>query len=146
MQVHPHSCRSLFIVTAIAAIGCSPGEPEAALEPSPVVPFDELFIPHDTVRLDPSVLIGNVESIDVGPNAELLISDRSGEDIHLFSADGKHALSYSKDECLPEESGMPPLLVRFIQERQIMVLRTGTGAAAVFDLGWHLPQRNQASG
>ena len=51
----------------IAVVGCSLGERKAALEQSPVVPFVELFLVHDTVRLDASVLTGNVESMDVAP-------------------------------------------------------------------------------
>ena len=64
--------------------------------------FDELFALEDTIRLDPSVLIGSISVLKVSSRGELLVQDDQSNALHLFSPDGTHLRALSITDCNPE--------------------------------------------
>ena len=121
-------------VMALAALlpACNIDSPMSELRRSPLVQFEELFAAHDTIRLEPSVIIGTIDFLDINPNGELLISDFMGRGIHRFAPSGNHVNSYSTEECLPDDPGFAPMSSRFIGSGKVMTIQFG-GAAAVFE-------------
>ena len=117
---------------AMLASACGSDQPGQNLVRSPVVAFGELFAAHDTVRLDPSVLVGTIGFLDVNARGELLISDHIGRGIHRFSPSGIHLKSYSREDCLPDEANFIPMTSRFIGDSKVITHKFG-GAATVFD-------------
>ena len=122
----------LIILLMIGAAGCGPEEPMSRIIRSPVVPFAELFSVADTVRLDSSVLVGNVGFLDVNTQGEFLVSDHVGRGVHRFSPSGSHVHSYSASDCLPDEGNFMPMSSRFLEDGRIMTMQFGAGVA-VFD-------------
>ena len=122
----------LLAILAILAAACSSAQPEQEIMRSPIVPFGELFATHDTVRLDPSVLIGSIGYLDVNARGELLISDEIGRGIHRFSPSGRHLNSYTTLDCLPDEANFIPGSSRFIGDSEVVTFAFGR-AAAFFD-------------
>ncbi len=48
------------------------------------MPFDELFVLQDTLRLDPSMLIGQVGFLDISARDEILVTDHVANSVYLF--------------------------------------------------------------
>ena len=127
------SASRLLILLVIVVAGCGPEEQENRIIRSPVVPFDELFTVADTVRLDPSVVIGSVGVLDVNAQGEFLVSDHVGRGLHRFSPSGSHVRSYSVPDCLPDEANFMPMSTsRLLRNGGIMTMKVG-GAAVIFD-------------
>ncbi len=126
------SASRLLILLIIVVAGCGPEEQENRIIRSPVVPFDELFTVADTVRLDPSVIIGSVGFLDVNAQGEFLVSDHVGRGLHRFSPSGSHVRSYSVPDCLPDEANFIPMSSRLLRNGGIMTMKVG-GAAVIFD-------------
>ena len=122
----------MLLLLAMLASACGSDQPGQNLVRSPVVAFGELFAAHDTVRLDPSVLVGTIGFLDVNARGELLISDHIGRGIHRFSPSGIHLKSYSREDCLPDEANFIPMTSRFIGDSKVITHKFG-GAATVFD-------------
>ena len=72
---------------------------------APLVPFGDLFALDDTVRLDPSIIIGMLTYVDVGPEGTFLVSDRASNRLLVFNPDGGHKRTLDPGTCLPERSG-----------------------------------------
>ena len=114
--------------------GCRAGESSVNTVRSPVVPFHELFELADTVRLDPSILIGTIGFLDVSETGNLLITDYASRITHLFSAEGVHLQSYSVPMCLPDDWDFSPWSSRFVGGEHVLVMDL-SGPAVLFDLG-----------
>ena len=111
--------------------GCATSPQQSRISDSLVVSFDELFAPADTVRLDPSVLIGWISFLDVNLAGSLLVTDGIGRSVNLFSPSGEFVRAYSVPECLPDIENFQPFGSRFLGEDRVVVMTSG-GAAAVF--------------
>ena len=125
-------CGALLLFLTLAARG-SFAQPTPHVADSPVVPFEELFEIEDTIRLDPSVLLGQVQFMDVNNAGEILVDDGSEAGIHLFNSSGGHVRSFSVSDCLPGEQDYLDPQTRFIGSGRIMTLRTVTRSAVIFD-------------
>ena len=117
---------------AISAGGCLTDESKVHTIRSPLVPFDELFVLQDTLRLDPSMLIGQVGFLDINTRGEILVTDHVANSVYLFSPSGSYVRSYSALKCLPDNTNFYPWSSRFIGGGRIMTMRFA-GGAAVFD-------------
>ena len=112
--------------------GCFQSVTTDQLAKSPVVPFDELFVLKDTVRLDSSVLLGEISFLDISPGGQLLVTDHKGRGIHVFEASGRLQGSYSISDCMPETELNWMSSSRFIGRGRIMVHQFSE-ATVVFD-------------
>ena len=72
---------------------------------APLLPFDDLFVLEDTVRLDPTILIGTVSFLDIDKEDNLLVSDQMGSKGHLFDKSGNFKSTYDPRDCVPEGDG-----------------------------------------
>ena len=104
----------LLLLLSVLSAGCTAAPQRSEVVDSPVVPFSELFTPADTIRLDASVIIGAITFLDVNQEGSLLVTDRAGRSINLFSSSGKHVRTYSTRECLPDDEGLLPYSARFL--------------------------------
>ncbi len=68
--------------------------------------FEDLFIPVDTIRFAPSVLVGNRSFVDLSDQGEFLVTDDVMRKIHLFTASGLHIRSLKISQCNPEDTGL----------------------------------------
>ena len=100
--------------------GCRSQESGVHTVRSPTVPFDELFVLEDTVRLDPDILIGQVIFVDVNPSGEILISDYQTNLTYLFSSSGNHLQSYSAFTCLSDDVHFYPWSTRFLGDEHVI--------------------------
>ncbi len=121
------------VLIFLLAAGCFLGESSVRTFRSPVVPFHELFVLADTIRLDSSILIGQISFLDVSDTGELLVTDDVARSVHLFSATGTHARSYLVPECLPDDMDFVPWSSRFIGDGRILTMQIG-GPSALFDI------------
>ena len=120
----------LLAVTAVTA-GSAAGQSEPREVDSPVVPFEELFVFEDTIRLDASVLLGQIRSIHVNDAGELLVDDGTETGIHVFSPSGSLVQSLAFSSCFPGERDYELPLTRYIGRDHIMSLRGVS--AVIFD-------------
>ena len=97
---------------------------------APLVPFGDLFVLEDTIRLDPSVIVGHVDFVDFGPEGAFLASDLQSNEVHLFTAAGEHSRVLDPATCLPERSGLVRS-ARFVPPDRIFSLGAG-GEMVVF--------------
>ncbi len=123
----------IAVPVVLLMAGCRAEEPSVHTIRSPVVPFHEMFELADTVRLDPSILIGSIGFLDVSETGSLLITDYASRITHLFSATGKHMQSFSVPECLPDDSDFSPWSARFVGGGHVLVMDL-SGPAVLFDL------------
>ena len=125
------SVQMMIWLLAISAVGCFSNS-EVRTVRAPLVPFVELFSPPDTLRLDPTVIIGHIGFLDLNARGEILLTDHSANSVHLYSPSGSYVRSYSARECLPDNTSFYPWSSRFIGGNRIMTMRFA-GGAAVFD-------------
>lgn len=129
-------------VTAILAVcllnACS--RPDRVEEiPAPTErEFESLFVLEDTIRLDDAVLIGRVSTLDVNSKGELLVLDRQGEAIHVFSPRGTHLRTLSITDCNPEATVGFRAMARYLDDFRVIALTTK--GAMVFDEQGHCIQ------
>ena len=110
---------------------CSiPGERTQEEVFAPLVPFGDLFVLEDTIRLDPSVIVGLVDFVDFGPEGAFLAIDPQSNELHLFTAAGEHKRVLDPATCLPERSGQVRS-ARFVSPDRIFSLGAG-GEMVVF--------------
>lgn len=124
----------IAVPVVLLMAGCRGEEPPVQTVRSPVVPFDELFELADTVRLDPSILLGRIGYLDVSESGSLLVQDDANRITHLFSAEGRHLQSFSVPECLPDDWDFTPESSRFVGGGHVLVMKT-SDPAVLFDLG-----------
>lgn len=124
----------IAVVAVILVAGCRAGGPSVLTVRSPVVPFNELFELADTIRLDPSILIGTIGFLDVSETGSLLITDYATHNTHLFSAEGVHMQSFSVPDCLPDDWDFSPWSSRFVGGDHVLVMDL-SGPAVLYDLG-----------
>ena len=132
-----HLWRGCFVCALVVFLLASySGNPvtkvERTVEPSNIVPFDELFAPPDTVILDPSVLLGAIWFIDTDASGHLLITELSSGLVHLFEATGLHISTFDTDVCYPNDSGYTVTSARFADNGTILV-NTFERVIVVFD-------------
>ncbi len=101
------------------------------VEDTRLVEFDEVFALEDTVRLDPSVLIGWIWDLDVNSAGEILITDYGARNASVWSATGQFLRELSVEECDPG-AGFQPFGAQFVGNGHIMAY-DGRGRAYVFD-------------
>jgi len=125
--------RLLVLLLAFLAVGCTSSDaPRRHIIDSPLVPFDELFALEDTVRLDPSIVVGMIMFLDVNQEGHLLVSDMITKSVYRFSASGEYMRAYSVPKCLPDVAEFVPWSSRFIDGDRIMAMTMG-GPVVVFD-------------
>lgn len=115
------------------SISCRSEESAVHTVRSPTVPFDELFMLKDTLRLDPDVLVGEIAFIDVNPRGEILVTDHQADITHLFSPSGNHLQSYSAFACLSDDVFFYPWSTRFLGNDHIVAMQFA-GPAIVFNV------------
>ncbi len=126
---------ALGVLMAFLLAGCirdTDSHGQSTVEPSTLVPFDELFVLADTVVLDPSVLVGMVWFIDADRSGHILITDISSGFVRLFASTGDHVSTFDKDVCYPNDSGHFVSHARFADNGSILVI-TQEGTVVVFD-------------
>ena len=121
----------LLLLMAMLSAGCNSDPQRSQVVDSPVVPFNELFAPADTVRLDPSIIIGGIDFLDLNQEGDLLVTDRIGRSVDLFSSSGEHIRTYPTRECLPDEEYLVPYSSRFLGKSHVVAKYSG-GAVVVF--------------
>lgn len=126
------SAQLFIFLLAISAAGCLSENSKVATVRSPLVPFEELFVLQDTLRLDPIILIGQVAFLDVSEREEILVTDHLANSAYLFSPSGRYIRAYSAPECLPDDVDFYPWSTRFIGDDRIMTMRFA-GGAVIFD-------------
>ncbi len=120
-----------LLLLVVLPVGCTTSPQQSRISDSPVVSFNELFAPADTIRLDSSIMIGWISFLDVNQAGSLLVSDGIGRSVNLFSSSGEFVRAYSVPECLPDLENFQPFSSRFLGEDHVVVMSFG-GAAAVF--------------
>ena len=116
----------LLLVTVLLG-GCSPDSQYQVVEP-PLVPFEKLFALEDTIRLDPSVIIGRISFMDTDPEGNLLITDDIGDSVFLFSPTGEHIRTYDPLKCLIGREEFSPWNSLFMSESKVMTTHVSRGA------------------
>ena len=126
---------ALGVLMAFLFAGCIRGTDtpaESTVEPSTLVPFDELFVLADTVVLDPSVLVGMIWFIDADRSGYMLLTDMSSGLVHLFASSGDHVSTFDKDVCHPNDAGHSVSHARFAGNGNVLVT-TMEGMMVAFD-------------
>lgn len=124
----------LFVLLMVLFLtGCRSQESGTHIVRSPTVPFDELFVLEDTVRLDPAILIGQVIFVDINTKGEILISDYQTNLTYLFSSSGNHLQSYSAFTCLSDDVHFYPRSTHFLGDEHVVTMQFA-GPAVVFNL------------
>lgn len=123
----------MAVLVVLMTAGCRLDDSSVSTVRSPVVPFHELFELADTIRLDPSILLGSTGFIDVSQSGDLLITDSASRITHLFSATGTYMQSFSVPVCLPDEADFTPASARFVARRHVLVMDFH-GPAVLFGL------------
>ncbi len=115
----------LWLLVAVLSVGCTAAPQESQILDAPVLPFDELFAPADTVRLDPSIIIGAIMFLDVNQEGDLLVTDFIGGGVNLFASSGEHIRTYSPQECLPDDEDLTPFSARFADRGHVVTKDLG---------------------
>ena len=100
-----------------------------------LVEFDNVFVLQDTVRLDPSAIIGRIDDMDISDSGTMLILDGSGLTVHHFSATGQLLYELVVTECHPG-ADFAPWNARFIGDGRIIAW-DARGSAYLFDAAGH---------
>ncbi|MXZ18565.1 MAG: hypothetical protein F4069_06960 [Rhodothermaceae bacterium] len=120
------------LLPALLLTGCNTASYQSQVLDSPVVPFEELFDLADTIRLDPSIIIGQISFLDVNQEGSFLVADLVGRSVHLFSSSGEHIRPYPVPECLPDDAeNYSPFSSRFLGNDYVVVMAFN-GAVSVF--------------
>ena len=136
MIIEIYFMRVACFLLATILIGCNSGNERGSISEVPLVPFSDLFHPPDTIRLDPTTIIGMIGVLDVNVGGDLLIVDHTARTTHLFSPSGDLKRSFAFDlasDCLPDEAeGFYPAVSRFIGDTRILTI-TDMSAAIVYN-------------
>ena len=87
----------------------------------PLVSFEELFAPEDTIRLDSGVIVGRVDLLDINDSGELLVADGVSNNFVLFSDEGEHIRTYDLSTCLPGARITQPSVAQFLPEDRLLL-------------------------
>jgi hypothetical protein len=90
-----------------------------------------LFVPIDTVQLDPNIVVAAIRFLDVSDSGRLLVSDYTNQIVHVFEPTGEHIRTLRTGQCSPEHSGRPKF-ARFVANDEVVVAVEG-GASFLFD-------------
>ena len=120
-----------LLLLVVLPVGCATSPQQSRILDSPVVSFDELFAPADTIRLDPSIIIGRISLLDVNQSGSFLVTDDIGRSVNQFSSSGEHVRDYPVPECLPDIGSFHPFSSRFLGQNYVVVM-TLRGAVVVF--------------
>lgn len=125
--------RAVLAFLVLSAFGCNSGTPHISISEAPLVPFGDLFVLEDTVRLDPAIIVGQIAFLDVNAQGDLLVADDFGRATHLFSQSGEHKRSYTVSDCLPDDAEtFAPWVSRFMGANRIFTMAGSGGGAVVF--------------
>lgn len=106
---------------------------EVSVHPAALVPFEDLFVPVDTLVLDYSVILGHVWFMEVDDSGSILVlPDFRSTLAHLFSSTGHHQATYSMDTCLPIDGKHWVWSARFADNDRV-ILSTRGGDMVVVD-------------
>lgn len=97
------SITCVFCLVSISA--CQTSGPQYRVMESDFMEFEDLFTPVDTIRLDASVLIGQIGFVDMSDRGELLVTDDVMRTLHVFTASGWHIRTIDISLCNPEDGG-----------------------------------------
>lgn len=125
----------ICLVIAGLLTGCSQRariHTEVMTHQAALVPFDDLFVPEDSLVLDYSVILGLVWFMDVDALGKVLITDMASNLAHLFEGTGKHLAAYSMDTCLPIDGQHRLWSARFAENDRV-ILSTMGGDMVVVD-------------
>ncbi len=129
---HQLCARAFVIVGFSCFLFCNSIHAQAnRVEDSRLVEFAEVFVLEDTVRLDPSVLIGWIWDLDVNSAGEILITDRRAQNVSVWSPAGQFLRELSVEECDPG-THLVPFGGKYIGNGHVMAY-DGSGRAYVFD-------------
>ncbi|MXY08819.1 MAG: hypothetical protein F4058_03265 [Rhodothermaceae bacterium] len=120
-----------LLLLVVLPVGCATSPQQSRILDSPVVSFDELFAPADTIRLDPSIIIGRISFLDVNQSGSFLVTDDIGRSVNQFSSSGEYVRDYPVPECLPDIENFHPISSRFLGQDHVVVM-TLLGAVVVF--------------
>lgn len=126
-----------LLASFLGACASPDGISEQVLIPREVA-FEDLFVLEDTIRLDDSVLIGRIGMLDVNSVGELLVYDRQGESVHVFSPVGVLLRTLAITDCNPEATLGFRAQARYLDDLRVLVLTTK--GAMVFDENGHCIQ------
>ena len=82
---------------------------------------EDLFTPVDTIRFDASVLIGNIDFVDVSGKGEFLLTDNTMKALYVFAASGTHIRTFKVTQCNPEHEGTL-LTAKFLENGNMIVV------------------------
>ncbi len=128
MTYHDTVNGGLFLLLVTALLGGCSSDPQYQVVEPPLIPFEELFVLEDTIRLDPSVIIGRISFMDTDPDGNLLITDSIGDSVFLFSPTGEHIRTYDPLKCLIGREEFNPWNSLFMSEGKIMTTHVSYGA------------------
>ena len=75
----------------------------------------------DTIRLDSSVLIGQIGFVDMSDREEFLVTDDVMRMLYVFTASGRHVRTIDISRCNPEDGGSL-LSARFLKNGSMVVV------------------------
>ena len=107
----------VFWLVCVSA--CQLSGPQYRVVESDFMEFEDLFTPVDTVRFDASVLIGQINYVDISDQGEFLVADDVMRVLHIFTASGRHIRTIEISRCNPEDGGHP-LSARFLRNGDII--------------------------
>ena len=132
ISMHQLCARAFVIVGFSCFLFCNSIHAQAnRVASTRLVGFDEVFVLEDTVRLDPSVLIGRIGDLDVNSAGEILITDPRAQNVSVWSPAGQFLRELSVEECDPG-THLVPFGAQFIGNGHVMMYN-GSGRAYVFD-------------
>ena len=135
LQLAVRPCLVICLTFVGLLIGCQSKSDDTSVEviqPSELVPFEELFAFEDSLVLDPSVILGRIWFMDVDASGYMLITDLASELVHLFAPTGEHRTTYNMDTCLPTDDGLEAWWAQFASENRVILAELGQ-AMVVFD-------------
>ena len=86
--------------------------------------LENYFRKHRVIELSEEVLIGEVTSLDVGKNGDLLIADGLGQALWIFDKDGALKKEISPEACHPGFT-MRPIEAHYAQDLYILLSNSG---------------------
>ena len=136
------ACQQAFVANLVVCLvlagllaGCmrrASDSNDVTVQPSALVPFEDLFVPVDTLALDQSLILGFIKFMDVDASGSVLITDMLSSLAHLFASTGHHQATYSMDTCLPIDGQHRLWSARFADDDRV-ILSTMGGDMVVID-------------
>ncbi len=86
--------------------------------------FERYFQFENTILLSDEVLLGGINSMDIGPNGNLLVTDMLSREVVLFAESGEMLKQLSVEPCHPGIN-WAPMMARFTPNGNILVVLAG---------------------